>query len=267
MALLRSRLVYIFVAVTILLSMSSAMAAGGFRVTPTKLEVGARQTGSALTITNLLNQNVTIQIKVMEWTQDGNEQQLELSRDVIFSPPIVNIPPGADQIVRFRLRRGADQFLERAYRVYVQQLQSPSGASSNTIKVKFGVPLFVKPLQPTEPRYLINVQQQSDRGIVNITNYGTEHIRVKRVVAFPASAEQIRPDFSRAVGATSKPVEGSYDILPGASRQWVVPFESFTDENVKYRLETDYFNRVGWGEIQSDGTLWITDSVDNRQSD
>lgn len=112
------------------------------------------QRASAMWLENRGTQVVSLQIRVLGWTQSGGEDQYESQEAVLASPPLAVIPPGQRQLVRLMSTRAAPDGKELAYRVLVDELPNPDAANQNgnsaggsamgiKLQIRYSVPLFV----------------------------------------------------------------------------------------------------------------------------
>lgn len=83
-----------------LLALAAPAAAGGLRVDPVLLELNAPATAGSFTLHNDSAGKIAVQTRVYRWSQADGKETLEPATDVVASPPVVNLEPGADHIVR-----------------------------------------------------------------------------------------------------------------------------------------------------------------------
>jgi len=110
---------------------------------PTTVDFVGKSMAATLTVTNLSQEQTTIQLRVFRWTQPGGRDRYEPSQEISISPPIVTVGPGEAQLVRL-VREDASGGGERAYRVAIDEL--PSGGPSQTglrMAVQMLIPVFV----------------------------------------------------------------------------------------------------------------------------
>jgi fimbrial chaperone protein len=126
----------------------SIVEAGSLRVAPTLLEI-ADSRPVMLTITNSGSQPSLIQLEAKRWTQDSGADEYGDAGDIIASPPIFRLEPGAEQTVRIGRRDSQSPAQEHAYRIFVQEVATAANTSATELNVllRVGVPLFVKPIQ------------------------------------------------------------------------------------------------------------------------
>ena len=74
--------------------------AAQLRVEPVLLEMTSPSAAGTLKLRNDEDSEVTIQTRVLRWSQTGGKETLEPTTDVVASPPAVKLAPGADYVVR-----------------------------------------------------------------------------------------------------------------------------------------------------------------------
>lgn len=127
-------------ALTMLLS--NAAFADDFTVSPTSIRVAPGNQVATLTV-KAGGPGVTFgQVRVMRWMRDGGEDNLLATRDVVASPPALQMAP--DQELTIRLVRTIETPIrgEECYRVLVDQLPGDS-QDGQTVKftIRHSVPL------------------------------------------------------------------------------------------------------------------------------
>lgn len=115
------------------------------------------QRAAAMWLENRGTQTVSLQIRVLGWTQANGEESYDSQDGVIPSPPSAVIQPGQRQLVRLMKTVSIPDGQEMAYRILVDELPStataagqeesngPSAGNSMGIKlqIRYSVPLFV----------------------------------------------------------------------------------------------------------------------------
>ena len=122
--------------------------AGSLRVAPTRLELPPDRRAVAFTVSNSGSAPTLVQLQVMQWSQSSGADEYRDTDDLIASPPIFTLEAGAEQTVRIGPRRVESQPLERAYRVFIQEVPPTTGrlqAQRLNVVLRIGVPLFLTP--------------------------------------------------------------------------------------------------------------------------
>jgi len=129
-------------ALVAMVSFSSTAFADDFTVSPTSIRVAPGNQVATLTV-KAGGPGVTFgQVRVMRWMRDGGDDNLLATRDVVASPPALQMAP--DQELTIRLVRSIETPIrgEECYRVLVDQLPGDSQAGQ-TVKftIRHSVPL------------------------------------------------------------------------------------------------------------------------------
>ena len=222
-----------FLLVAFLLAPFSVMA-GSLSVTPIRIELSSAQRSVALTVRNDGDQPTVVQAQLVAWSQADNDDRLEPTTDILASPPIFTVAPGASQILRIALRLAPDAARERAYRVLVTEVPGkpqPESAGAQ-FALKISLPIFVDASgAKTSPR-LEWSGARTAKGELALTavNTGAKHIRVQTIEVTGAGSD---PDARFA---------GLWYILPGQRRTVTIkPSDGHTIAagRVQVKAETD----------------------------
>ncbi|UHD47620.1 fimbria/pilus periplasmic chaperone [Aureimonas altamirensis] len=116
------------------LSLSLPAQAGSIRVSPTKVEM-AGNTASMLRVRNEEKTPVTVQVRVFRSIPAGNGFRLEETRDVVASPPMTTLRPGAENIVRIVHVGGSTAGGQRSYRLLVDEVPDRRRMKPGTVAV------------------------------------------------------------------------------------------------------------------------------------
>ncbi len=89
---------------------------------------------------------VHVQIRAMRWTQPLGKDQLGPTEDVAVSPPIVEVQPGAEQVIRVVRISQQPVVGEEAYRLLVDELPTSARAPSANVNfvVRQSLPVFFR---------------------------------------------------------------------------------------------------------------------------
>jgi len=172
---------------------------------------------------------VSLQTRLMRWTQKNGQDVYEPSNDLIVSPPMMRIPPKRTQLLRVGWRAPTPIQTEKAYRLYMQDISpfTPLSETGVRVKIKLGVPIFILPAAPI---YRLNWKVDSLSGKtlkMTANNVGNTHVQV-------AFATLTAPD-NHKVGNYSG---GAY-IFPGESKQLTFTMTDTSIKNLKMSVDTD----------------------------
>ena len=105
------------------LSVAAAeVAAASFVVNPVRVSLSANQRIVALTVRNNGSAPLQVQAQPMRWLVQGEADQYETTDQLLVSPPLFALEPGATQIVRVGLRIPHTGALEQSYRLYLSEV-------------------------------------------------------------------------------------------------------------------------------------------------
>ena len=191
--------------------------AGAFSVTPVRIYMSVRDRAVAVTVTNDGDSEVVLQADINTWRQspDGTDQ-LELTDDLILSPPIIKLAPKARQVVRLARLAPPDASRQLTYRFILREVPEALPAKPNvqiSIALALSMPVFITP--PKASRVVscrIAGMEQKAVG-VSCSNTGTAYSQVREI--------EILRD-KKKIAAFSG---GTY-ILPGASKTMAAAAEA-----------------------------------------
>jgi fimbrial chaperone protein len=131
----------------LLTALPLAATAGSLRVGPTRIDLSPRHPVAVLEVENTGDSATLAQVDTLAWTQNAGEESLEPTPELIATPLVMNLAPGATQKVRVGLRElpGA----ERSYRVIVGEVTPTFVASAGLrFAVRVSVPVFASNRDP-----------------------------------------------------------------------------------------------------------------------
>jgi fimbrial chaperone protein len=207
-------------AIALMLGLTGCAAghASTFNISPIRAQLGGAHPTDVLTMMNPDDLPVVVQVRVVSWSQSGGEERLEDTRDVLVTPPVMQIGANREQIVRVALRRAPDTTRELTYRVIFEEVPQAAAAEFNGLRValRLSVPVFVAPADlHGAPDVVWAAQWRADGKLdISATNRGSAHLQVT--------------DFDvEAGGSTLRGVTSKY-ILPGSRMNWTLtPGDAF----------------------------------------
>jgi fimbrial chaperone protein len=198
--------------------------AGGFSVSPVRLDFGARQASGLIAVENPSGNRRTYQVTAVEWTQKNGEDEYREALGLVAVPPIFTLEAGRRQVVRLGVRLPAPR--ERAFRLFVQELplQHMAAGDSQSIQtlLRISVPVFVAGTEP-DPKVELAWRRGSPGGpaCFQVRNQGAGHVHLQQLQL-----------------AGSPHAIGAFYILPGSDRKVCVP-EQFAGEATRVKTVTD----------------------------
>lgn len=116
------------------LSIALPAQAGSIRVSPTRVEM-AGNSASMLRVRNEETTPVTVQVRVFRSIPAGDGFRLEETREVVASPPMTTLRPGAENIVRIVHVGGPVAGGSRSYRLLVDEVPDRRRMKPGTVAV------------------------------------------------------------------------------------------------------------------------------------
>lgn len=193
----------------------SVVSAASIGVSPVRATLSADQKVEAITVRNSGTEPMSVQMEVMNWSQQDGEDVFTATREVLANPPIFTVPPGGSQLIRAGLRRAPDARRELTYRIFLQELPPPPNPDFSGAKMlmRLSLPVFVLPALAAEPVLRWKAAHTSDGALkISLTNIGNAHVQITNFsLSLPGSAQ---PWITQ---------QASTYVLLGQSRDWIVP--------------------------------------------
>lgn len=183
--------------------------AGSFSVTPVRVFMTPKDRAMAITLVNEGDTEIALQADIHSWAQktDGSDQ-LDLTDELILSPPIIKLPARGRQVVRLALLRAPDPSRQLTYRMIIKEVPEVTAPKDRVIQVPIALalsmPVFITP--PVAKRD-VQCQVGAAEGSLQVScgNQGTAYAQIREI-----SVKQGQSQLAKFEG-------GTY-ILPGAKK-------------------------------------------------
>lgn len=147
--------------------------------------IQAGQTSTVIWVQNRGAEPVNVQVRAFAWNQAAGQDVLERQGQVVASPPIAQIAPGARQLIRV-VQRAPGNRPQQAFRLIVDELPAPPSADASSgvtaklaIQMRYSIPLFVYGTRDKlAPALAAEVRAGPDGRVLVIRNTGTSHARL-----------------------------------------------------------------------------------------
>jgi fimbrial chaperone protein len=134
----------------LLLVAASVLPAGAaqFTITPVRIFMTPKDRAVAVTVTNDSDEEVVMQADLYAWKQraDGSDD-LQLTEDLILTPPILKLAPHGRQVVRLARLSPPPDGAQQTYRLVMREV--PEARSSEQMQLQvalaFSLPVFISP--------------------------------------------------------------------------------------------------------------------------
>ncbi len=198
--------------------------AGSFTVNPVRVELSAAAPTAVLQVENIERSPITIQLSTMAWAQPAGNDELQPSRDILATPQIFTLKPGATQILRIGLMRKPDAAQELGYRLLMEEIPPPPAPDFRGLQValRVSLPVFVKPATEGRPRLTASIERRAEQHWhLTLTNHGNAAARLQGLTVHPTRDPQ----------QTLAAYPSAVYVLPGQRRELAFrPAESSLDD-------------------------------------
>ncbi|OZI21366.1 hypothetical protein CAL26_14755 [Bordetella genomosp. 9] len=166
-----------------LLSAVMPARAANLQISPITVSLGPDETATALTLVNEGDQPLYGQVRAFDWDQANGEDVLTPARDLIASPPLIEIAPGAQQIIRLLRTAPGPVASEHSYRVLVDEIAPPDQAQASgvTVRLRYSIPVFVGSSADGQPALSWSLRKQADGWSLEAINSGTRRAQISAV--------------------------------------------------------------------------------------
>lgn len=196
----------------LMMAMGTAQA-GSFQVDPVSLTLTRQKPVGVLHIRNTGTRPTVVQVEVKVWSQSDGKDSYAAATEVLATPPIVRLAPGAVQVIRIGLRHPAAGTDERAYRVFLREVPPPPepGFKGLQMALRISLPMFVPPATPGKPVLQWHLSPAADGKLrISVTNRGTVHAHLSQIAL-------------QKTGASALPMRNHVIyVLAGSTRTWLV---------------------------------------------
>ena len=188
----------------------AASAKGHLQARPTMLELAPGAAAGRMTLANTGDEPVPAQVRVYAWIQKDGSDVLVPTSDVVLSPPIVTVPAGGEQLVRFVRQGKQSGQRDLAYRIVVDELpgKPKSRDAAVGILMRYVLPLFVRSAEASDAALACRILHAGDGAALECSNSG-------------GRAAQLGASRLKGGGKSYELTAGLYGyVLPGSLRRW-----------------------------------------------
>lgn len=189
--------------------------AATLQISPVMVEMRPNEHASGITLRNPGDKPLYGQVRVFQWDQVDGEDSLVPAQSLAASPPLIEIAPNGEQLVRLVRSAAQPNGVEQSYRVLIDEIPRSEVDTDNSvmIRLRYSIPVFVSPADTAGQAQLVwQLFHRDGHWFLRVDNTGTKHAQIGAV---------------QIVDRTGK----AYDIskgllgyaLAGRWRQWQVP--------------------------------------------
>jgi fimbrial chaperone protein len=190
-----SRAVALFAAALLFTKSDPALGAS-FSIDPLKVNLTEGRTSTVMRVQNNGTETLTLQLQPRRWEQDGTNDRLVSTRELVATPQIFRIKPGSTQLVRIALMRQPDPDDEIAYRLVFDEIVTPLASDFIGVQVamRVTIPLFVSPQRPAKPGLQVSVKDSGNGKLaIIVDNRGNAHAHLKKFIVTKQDDKAIAP--------------------------------------------------------------------------
>jgi fimbrial chaperone protein len=208
------------------------LAHAGYSFDKTQLNLSSKQPIDTIKFSNPNSDiPVSLQIKLVRWTQNNGNDVYQQTKDLIASPPQVQILPEKTRLVRVGWRSPGPVSQEMAYRMIVTDLTPyKQKANSVVLKLQINLPIFIEP-----DNVILKAEWQvkrigNNKLNIMITNVGNIHLKISKLTLTNANNEVV----------ASQPT--MIYVFPGQSKQGTISVSKSPGQSVNIVALTDNGN-------------------------
>jgi fimbrial chaperone protein len=185
-----------------------AAEAQALSVLPVNIFFTPGQRATSLTVTNKGKSETAIQIRAFAWNQPDGNDKLTATDEVVASPPLATMAPGATQVVRLILRQ-SPQGKEATYRILLDQIPPPAEPGVVHMVLRLSIPIFVQPAGRSFADVQFHLERDAGQIYLVGFNAGNLHESIRDIELTTSDGRKLKED------SNTSPY-----ILSGATRRW-----------------------------------------------
>ncbi|MBI4681698.1 MAG: molecular chaperone [Nitrospirae bacterium] len=208
-----------------------------FSVSPIRIFFDGTQKTNVLTVKNMSDKPVSLEIKTVLWEHD---QTYSPTGDIIFFPRMLTMGIGEEKIIRIGHKMPQGQ-MEKTYRMFISEMPEIRHEEGATLQIvmNLGVPIFIGPSKPSPEGEIEKISLSKSKLNISLKNSGNVHFIIKSIKISGKDAT-----FTEVFNAE---MAGWY-LLSGNSREYTFEIEKencLKIKNLHIDVETD---RVSMGK-------------------
>ena len=167
-------------ALAAVLTLAAGLAeAGALKVSPIKVTVPSDGRSEVIRVKNPDRDGTLVQVQAVEWASADELDQAEPAKDVLAVPPIFELGPESEQVIRLAVRRPAGATVEKAYRLLITEVPEEVDDGGVAFAVRLNMPLFVTPKGAVpDPEWRFQYSPSGEAELI-LANRGNAHLMVK----------------------------------------------------------------------------------------
>lgn len=156
-----------------------AAEAGTLKVSPIKVFLPTDGKSEVIRVRNPDQTPALVQVQAVEWSKAEDLDQAAHADEILAVPPIFEMGPNSEQVIRLAHRNGKSAVVEKAYRLLITEVPEEVDSDGIAFAVRLNMPLFVTPKGAVpDPEWRFQVTPSGEAELI-LTNRGSAHLMVK----------------------------------------------------------------------------------------
>ena len=176
--------------------------------------------------------DIVLQARVLKWSQTDNKEQYDDQDDLVVSPPLITVKPGAQQIFRVVNRKGviASEADEKSFRLIIDEIpvEGKQNQGPLNFQMRYSLPLFVGiPAAYTDKNAGHRLRAMAEGLRYRLIHQPQPAIEITNVGSFNARLSRVRIDVKGASPIVVSEGLLGY-VLVGATKSWPIDAKHLT---------------------------------------
>ncbi len=153
-----------------------------FTVKPTRVYMKSEAGVEVINISNPRKTATTFSARVFEWAKSTEPDQGQPTDDLMVVPPVFEVDPLGQQVIRIAARGAIAETSEKTYRLTIQEVPSEvNNEEGVNFNFSINMPVYVTP-SGAEPIAVWRLEKAGENGVsLALGNEGTSHLRLKKL--------------------------------------------------------------------------------------
>lgn len=153
--------------------------AGPLQISPVLIDVPAPAAAGKVELHNKGLRPFTAQVRLYRWSQQNGSDRLAGTRDVVASPPLVQMDPNTSHLVRIVRTSKEPRRAEESYRLQIDEIPETSAARTGIrFAVRYSIPVFFSGPTVSDAAPVWTIRRRDGKMSVAASNPGDRRIRI-----------------------------------------------------------------------------------------
>lgn len=153
--------------------------AGTLKVSPIKVFLPTDGKSEVIHVRNPDSTPALVQVQAVEWSKTEDLDDAKRAEEILAVPPIFEMAPNSEQVIRLVHRDPAGTMIEKAYRLLITEVPDEVDEGGVAFAVRLNMPLFVTPKGAVpDPEWRFQVTPEGEGELI-LANRGSAHLMVK----------------------------------------------------------------------------------------